>query len=640
MLVNDFVRPESMEVPDGGLASFLTATVGEWADDDVPHNGIAGLHNVADKLAEYGRYEDTYMVHAAEGETVIPMAVFDENPRLKESLFNQMRAMGIDPERYVVGSELNSINPVTGQPEFFLKKLFKGLKKAVKKVIKVVKKVAPVALSIGLSFVPGIGPILGSTLGSGIGTLIQGGDLKDALKMGAIGGLTAGLFKGIQGGFRGMKAGQGFGTGFGAGVRSGLPGATPYTPTAAATQPTAGVPATNTVSTMSAGPAPQGGINPDALARSGTGIVGPNHPYSMLQRGVNPSLYGGPSGALTPPDYLTTSSATVMPQGTSLPVPGNINMDALARSGTGVPGPNADFSFNAAPRVSAASPLPNDMGSFYEQNPVHGTTPPDASAGAGVTPDASAGAGVPPVPEIPEITATALEQAQRPSTWESVKDMFVDTGSGKNFFGAAKDVFFPRATTAHDIVAAQLGIPQATLEEVVKKAGSEAAYNTMIENATTKLAQQMLINPASYKPGFLRKYGPLAAGGAGILGLTGGYEQPEMEEAVDPFDLGGQSSWDLLAANPQKYRVFAGGAPYNLTASPYGAAQGGYTSDFPRRDGAISGPGTGTSDDIPAMLSDGEFVMTERAVRGAGNGDRGRGVRKMYEIMRTYEGVA
>ena len=123
--MNDFVRPESMEVPEGGLASFLTATVGEWADDDVPQTGIAGLESVADKLAEYGRYEDTYMVHAAEGETVIPMAVFDENPRLKESLFNQMRAMGIDPEQYVVGNELNSLNPVTGQPEFFLKKFFK-----------------------------------------------------------------------------------------------------------------------------------------------------------------------------------------------------------------------------------------------------------------------------------------------------------------------------------------------------------------------------------------------------------------------------------------------------------------------------------------------------------------------------------
>ena len=132
-----------MEVPEGGLASFLSATVGDWADtpENVPVTGIGGIRSVADKLAEYGRYEDTYMVHAAQGETVIPMAVFDENPRLKESLFAQMREMGVDPEQYVVGNELNSINPVTGQPEFFLKKLFKGLKKAVKSVVKVIKKV-------------------------------------------------------------------------------------------------------------------------------------------------------------------------------------------------------------------------------------------------------------------------------------------------------------------------------------------------------------------------------------------------------------------------------------------------------------------------------------------------------------------
>ena len=195
--MNNFVRPSSMEVPDGGLASFLSATVGDWADtpESVPVTGIGGIRSVADKLAEYGRYEDTYMVHAAQGETVIPMAVFDENPRLKESLFAQMREMGVDPEQYVVGNELNSINPVTGQPEFFLKKLFRGLKKAVKSVVKVIKKVAPIVLSIGLSMTP-LGLIAGSALGSGIGTLIQGGSLKDALKMGAIGGLTAGLFKG------------------------------------------------------------------------------------------------------------------------------------------------------------------------------------------------------------------------------------------------------------------------------------------------------------------------------------------------------------------------------------------------------------------------------------------------------------
>jgi hypothetical protein len=56
--------------------------------------------------------------------------------------------------------------------------------------------------------------------------------------------------------------------------------------------------------------------------------------------------------------------------------------------------------------------------------------------------------------------------------------------------------------------------------------------------------------------------------------------------------------------------------------------------------GAIDGPGTGTSDSIPARLSDGEFVMTAKAVRGAGGGDRAKGAKKMYGIMHKFERMA
>ena len=59
------------------------------------------------------------------------------------------------------------------------------------------------------------------------------------------------------------------------------------------------------------------------------------------------------------------------------------------------------------------------------------------------------------------------------------------------------------------------------------------------------------------------------------------------------------------------------------------------------QDGGFSqGPGTGTSDSLPAMLSDGEFVMTAKAVRGAGGGDRREGARKMYEAMDRLEARA
>ena len=58
---------------------------------------------------------------------------------------------------------------------------------------------------------------------------------------------------------------------------------------------------------------------------------------------------------------------------------------------------------------------------------------------------------------------------------------------------------------------------------------------------------------------------------------------------------------------------------------------------YPRRTGQINGPGTGTSDSIPAMLSDGEFVMTAKAVRGAGKGDRRAGAKRMYALMNQLE---
>ena len=121
----------------------------------------APYENIARGLASLGRYEDDYIVHAAEGETVIPAEVFEANPSLKQSLYKQMRAIGIeDPERYVVGNKLNSINPDTGQPEFFLKSIGKTFKKAL----------------------PMIGSVVGFALGGPGGAAIGGG----------LGGLAAG----------------------------------------------------------------------------------------------------------------------------------------------------------------------------------------------------------------------------------------------------------------------------------------------------------------------------------------------------------------------------------------------------------------------------------------------------------------
>jgi len=87
--------------------------------------------------------------------------------------------------------------------------------------------------------------------------------------------------------------------------------------------------------------------------------------------------------------------------------------------------------------------------------------------------------------------------------------------------------------------------------------------------------------------------------------------------------------------SPQSY-VIPQGAYSTPKVIP--AATGGIMDA--RTGGHLKGPGTGTSDSIPAKLSDGEFVMTAKAVRGAGGGDRMKGAKKMYELMHKFERVA
>ena len=69
------------------------------------YNGEPTAESLAGGLATLGRYGDSYMVHAAEGETVVPREILDSNPGLKQDLFRQMQMMGIeDPNRYVIGN--------------------------------------------------------------------------------------------------------------------------------------------------------------------------------------------------------------------------------------------------------------------------------------------------------------------------------------------------------------------------------------------------------------------------------------------------------------------------------------------------------------------------------------------------------
>ena len=67
-------------------------------------------------------------------------------------------------------------------------------------------------------------------------------------------------------------------------------------------------------------------------------------------------------------------------------------------------------------------------------------------------------------------------------------------------------------------------------------------------------------------------------------------------------------------------------------------AKDGGVANFPRRNGGIMpSEGSGTKDDVPAMLTAGEFVMTRDAVKGAGDGSLKKGIQRMYGMMDNLE---
>jgi hypothetical protein len=62
-------------------------------------------------------------------------------------------------------------------------------------------------------------------------------------------------------------------------------------------------------------------------------------------------------------------------------------------------------------------------------------------------------------------------------------------------------------------------------------------------------------------------------------------------------------------------------------------------TDF-RRGDAVSGPGDGQSDDIPAMLADGEFVFPADVVAALGNGSTKAGSEQLYKMMHNIRARA
>jgi len=166
-------------------------------------------------------------------------------------------------------------------------------------------------------------------------------------------------------------------------------------------------------------------------------------------------------------------------------------------------------------------------------------------------------------------------------------------------------------------------------------AGSSGAIRdtvsqTVLENAKKPgfLERFGLVNPG--ETDFFTKYSPLlklGAAGATVAAAVMSDEERDLfyDPTKNPYLKSGSADKDFYEdINP----VYA--ATMN---------QGG-VMDFPEKDGMINGPGDGQSDDIPAMLSDGEFVMTKQAVMAAGNGNREQGTKQMYDMMYSLEDKA
>jgi len=565
--------PEPYEVPEGGLASFLTATVGDWSDEALNSDNYYDIVKpTAEQLAAFGRVgddgrKDDRIAHVATGETVIPMAVFEKDPVLKENLFQRMREMGLEPEQYIVGNKLNSINPVTGQPEFILKKLVKGIKKLVKGVVKVFKKIAPIVLSVGLNFLfPGLGAIASGALGSGIGTLVQGGSLKDAFKSALIGGAVGGLASGVG---SVLKGGE-----FMAGVKSGLPtglggGVNPTLPTAGelASKVTEGTPVVD--KTLAEQVVSEAAAVPPAAPTGAPGTINTTGPVNLLPGPV-------PGAAEAELAMRAKTAAGGLPQGATM----------AGYQGT----PLADDAVSSALGLKPA---------------VAKETVMSASPATGMTSLEGTGSSDPGGINASSVAASSVQQTADRTFLQKVSDYMFRAGQSPAEVNAA--MASAKADTIRETLAQLegLGITGQVAQQAALKAGEQAAQ--------------------AAAPGLLAKYGPLMAAGLGIMGLTGGFEQPKME----PIE-------GLFGDRLPPYPFVQPGSNYQ----PLAAAKGGEIEYFPRKNGAIYGPGTETSDDIPAMLSDGEFVMTARAVRGAGNGSREAGMRRMYDMMRKFEGGA
>jgi hypothetical protein len=539
-----------------------------------------GLADVASFLAAQGRNGDTMLAH------ITP----EEAQLLKDR----------------GGS--GTINPITGLPEFFLKKLFKSIGNAVKKVLQspIGRIIGTIALAAVLG-PAGVGLQLGSTaaasaainagLASAGTTLLGGGSIKEALVAGAMGYVGGGGT--IMGASPVSAIGQylpgAAGGALNTGLATGLIGAGIGKLGGMSTQD-----ALKMGLTSGATAAALSGLKDTSLGRTGEEQAVRDDVFRRAMAGDQTAAdmvrSGDYSGAIKAPGAVS-SAGTV---GTA--------QDLLASTSPGDP--------SALQLPPGAAPEPGYTVAGAPS--TGGTTPVNVNAPLQLPPGAA--------PEPGYTVAGA-----KPGFFDSMV-----TG--------AKDLYNEYLSPSRPGLPADAGI--------FTKYGPLVAAGT----AAVGAAGGMKSEPANPNPAFNRNYTGLDYMRDNPNMFQGGLDNYRPPAVPNPVVVPTPSYGSIPVGQPgttipmgitnspagiaQPYNV-AGlyGVPL-LYGPPPGRAKGGEMtmSDFPRKNGPINGPGTGTSDSIPAMLSDGEFVFTAKAVRNAGNGSRRKGAARMYKLMKMLEG--
>lgn len=158
---------------------------------------------------------------------------------------------------------------------------------------------------------------------------------------------------------------------------------------------------------------------------------------------------------------------------------------------------------------------------------------------------------------------------------------------------------------------------------------------------------------------YMENYNPFANNNnlfakGGRIGFSEGSD-PDMDRVIE-LEQQGFSYEEAFEIALKEFQNAMRNRDYNANGGRIGLANGGTEGimgamqapgvpagmelDYRDTGGFIPMGGPEKADDVPAMLSKNEFVMTADAVRGLGNGDVESGAQQMYDLMNNLEAQA